>query len=183
MKTFLLVLVSCFLSQGAIAQSSEMAFTAGVQTTSGDPDVGGVSVDDGTGFFVGILGFMELGSGSYLRSGAILNQRKWDVQQAGVTVEAETLNIDVPVTYLFKFNDNVGAFGGLRLGVNVSDDCSGANDCDADPESIYYGAEVGGHFHFAPDFGVEVAYNVGLSELAEQLDWDNSLSIGAFLIF
>jgi hypothetical protein len=185
MKTFWLFFMSCFLSQAAMAQSSEMAFTAGVQTTAVETDTTGVEVGDGTGFLVGILGFIEIGDGSFLRSGAVLNQRKWDFETTGTKVEVETLNIDIPVTFLFKFNDNIGAFGGLRLGVNVSDDCTSNNNttCDADPESVYYGAEGGGHFHFAPDFGVEVAYNIGLSELADQLDWDNSLKVNAFFIF
>ncbi|MCB0407698.1 MAG: outer membrane beta-barrel protein [Bdellovibrionales bacterium] len=166
----------------AMAQFSEMAVTGGLQTTGVDAD-SGASVDGGSGFFAGILGFMELGNGGVLRSGALLNQRKWEVDSNNS--EYETLNLDVPITYMYMVNDIIGIFGGAKFGLNISDDCSKGtlSTCDADPETIYYGGEIGGHFRFNPNFGVEATFDIGLSDIADQLAWKNSLVIGAFFLF
>lgn len=179
MKASLFITLALLFTPGAMAQYAEMAITGGLQTTDVDTDAAGTEVDGGSGLFVGIMGYMEIGEGSMLRSGAVINERKFEVGLNEIT----TLNLDVPITFMYKFNDIVGVFGGGRIGLNISDDCSGPATCDGDVETVYYGAEVGGHFHFAPDFGVEAVFNYGLSELADELDWSTSLTAGVFYVF
>jgi hypothetical protein len=160
----------------------EMAITGGIQTT--DVDSNGTSLD-GTGFFAGILGFVEMNDSSYFRTGALLSQRKFGTTTAGVDFEATLTSIDVPVTYMHLFGENVGVFGGLKFGLNLDDDCEiGGNSCTLnDPETLHYAATFGGHFRFIPDFGLEVEYAMGLSELANNADWENSLAVGLFYMF
>lgn len=163
------------------SQAYEMAFTGGIQTT--DVENNNIKLD-GTGFFSGILGFIEMNESSYFRTGALLSQRKYEGSDAFGTLKAETMSIDVPLTYMHLFNENVGIFGGLKLGLNLDDDCDFSGiSCDLKAETLHYAATVGGHFRFIPNFGIEVEYAIGLSDIAKDTEWDNSLAVGAFFLF
>lgn len=184
MKSICKVLLTVLLGISpwfASAQFSEMALTGGIQTTEVDIDTTGSDPDGGTGFYAGILGFMEMGNNGFVRSGLLLSQRKFE----NGDLEAETLNLDVPITYLMMMNDLVGVFGGAKLGLNISDDCSAPAGitCETDAETIYFGLELGGHFRFAPNFGAEATFNMGLGEIAKNVDWENSLMAGVFYLF
>jgi len=170
---------------------SDIALTAGALTTETSPDSDGIDAESGTVFFGGVLGFMEMTDSVMLRSGIVVAQRVNTIK--GTTQEGEytLLNLEAPVTAMYKFNDMIGVFGGARFQINMSDECSGdiCDGADAEFETITYGAEVGGHFHFTPNFGAEVAYVMGLSNFAtvgqsdDEVAYDGGLIINAFFVF
>ena len=166
---------------------SDIAVTAGAFTTEVSSDNAGTEASSGTGFFAGILGFMEMGDGVWMRAGAVAGRRMVDFTTGTTKVEYKLTTIEAPITGMYMLNDMVGFFGGIRVGLNAGDDCSSnvAAACSTDPEfeSLFYGAELGGHFRFTPNFGAEVAYNIGLSDIAKDSAWDGGLVINGFMIF
>ena len=167
------------------AHAYEMAITGGAQTTDVDVESGSGDPDGGTGFYGGVLGFMEIQDKGYFRVGALLSKREYSVKAGSITLDSEMLSIDVPITYMFMFNEMAGIFGGLKLGLNLSDDCSRSDsvDCDTKAESLHYAGEVGGHFRFVPDFGLEISLNLGLSDIAKDVEWKNGIGVGMIYLF
>ena len=180
-----LILAAMIVFTGFSAQAYEMAATGGMQTT--DIDIDGADTSSGTGFYGGVLGFIEAGGEGYFRTGALLSMRKFERDFGnGVSAEASTTSIDVPLTYMMMLSEYASLYGGLKLGLNVSEDCtlSGfAGSCDTDATGMYYSLNLGGHFRFVPNFGIEVEYNMGLSEIAENVDYKSSLAVGVVYLF
>lgn len=175
------------LSFGGAAYAQESGLALGAQTTDVETDSTGTTLDGGTGFYVGWMGYQDLGRSGAMRAGILFSQRKFDIESGGNTAEVELQAIDVPVTYMFKVSEAVGLFGGVKLGLNLSDDCteeSGTQICTGvNAESLYYGLDLGGHFRFAPNFAFELDYTVGLSDMAKDIEWDNSLAINVVYLF
>ncbi|MCB9026938.1 MAG: hypothetical protein H6625_11505 [Bdellovibrionaceae bacterium] len=186
MKKILLVAMPLLL-MSFTAQAYEMGLTGGVVTTALDESNSKPELDGKAGYQLGVLGFIDVVEDSFFRTGAIVSNRKFDADlTATVSLDAELMSLEVPITYLMMFSDYAGLFGGLKLGLNLSDKCSVSDasfKCDMDPESIFYAANVGGHFRFVPDFGIEVEYNLGLSDMAKDYKLKNSLGVGIFYLF
>ena len=183
-----LILCAILIFGGLTVNAQEMAVTGGMQTTDVDTDMSGVDLSSGTGFYGGVLGFIEAGDGNYFRSGALISMRSFESNLAGgITYKAELTGIDIPLTYLMMFSENAGVYGGLKLGLNVSEGCSVSGSSlpciDPDATGMYYSASVGGHFRFVPNFGVEVEFNLGLSEIADDVDYKSSLAAGLVYLF
>jgi hypothetical protein len=176
---------------------SDIAITAGATTTDTTPKSDSIDASGGTGFFAGVHGFMEMSPQFYLRAGAVVSNRMVSYASDGVDgdLEYNIMNLEAPITAMYMFNDMIGAFGGARLNLNLNSSCSetGDQDCDALDfaiNTIGYGAEIGGHFRFTPNFGVEAAYVIGLSEFGEfdltqnaGVAYSSSLLINGFFIF
>lgn len=184
-KLLIFVLPLFFMTWNAHAY--EMGVTFGMQTTDVDTDSAGVEMNAGSDLYAGVLGFIEAGDGGYLRTGAFISMRKYESEFGSITAEQSLTSIDVPLTYLFMFSEYAGVFGGAKLGLNISDDCSieGSNaQCtDADIEALHYATTLGVHFRFVPNFGIEVEYAMGLSDIAKDVEWSSSLAVGAFYLF
>lgn len=185
-KLFFVALLSLC---GFTANAYEMAVTAGMQTTEVD-DGSGANLDwnAGTDFYAGVLGFIEAGGDGYFRTGALISQRAYDLDlSATVNYEAKLTAIDVPLTYLMMFSEYAGVYGGLKLGLNISEDCSASGTTltctKPDAEGMYYSASFGGHFRFVPNFGIEVEYNLGLSDIAKDTEYKSSLAVGVVYLF
>ena len=185
MKTIILI-VTLSLSLSPLAQAYELAATAGVQTTSISISTAGTSVDGGTGIYAGLLGFMDIGDEHYVRGGLLLSQRKYNATSGAVRFDIETLNLDAPITYMILLNDMFGLFGGAKVGINLSDKCDSntpAVSCSADTETLALAAEVGGQFRFTPNIALELVFNLGLTDIAKDTKWSNSIMLGGMFLF
>lgn len=185
MKTLILSLIIT-LSFSPLAKAYELAATAGVQTTAIDIDVAGTSADGGTGIYAGLMGFMDIGDEHYVRGGLLLSQRKFSSTTGTLNIDFETLNLDAPITYMVLINDMFGIFGGAKIGINVSDKCesnSAAVSCSTNTETLTLAAEVGGQFRFTPNIAVELIFDLGLTDIAKQTKWANSIMIGGMFLF
>lgn len=186
MIKMILALVVSF-SSAAFAQES--AVVLGMQTT-------GVSVsnDDSAssvaGFQAGWMGFFPLASESHFRAGVLYAQRKFEGTttlgvMSSVDYETELQTLEVPIAYLMRFNEAAGVFGGVHLGVNLSDRCTvtrGTATCDLETKSLFYGVMVGGSFQFHPNYFFDLSYIHGLSDLAKDVKLDNSITVNFGLI-
>ena len=198
MKTLILLISSFVLVTAANSAFafSDIAIVGGAATTDVEPESDNIDSTGGTGFFAGVHGYMEMQGPWMLRAGAVLAQRQVSFEDnADRGLDYTFMNLEAPITVMYNFNDMIGAFGGVRLGLNLNNDCSESNgaSCEGNDlgfETITYGAELGGHFRFTTNFGIEAAYVLGLSSFGEfdiatdaGIDYTSSLLINAFFIF
>jgi hypothetical protein len=76
-----------------------------------------------------------------------------------VTDTKYTFNyLDIPVTLMWKFNDFGGAYAGVNVAMVASADC---DNCGTTPDKkSAMPFVIGGAFKFAPNFGIDVYYEM-----------------------
>lgn len=181
----------CGLAPMSALQAFELGAIGGIQTTDVTTDATDASVSSDFGIRAGVLGFAEITSNSFIRTGAIIGQRKFKFTQAAAETKADFLYLEVPVTFLYLFTENVGVYAGVEAGIRLSDDCSTAvGSCSfRNPSSFIYGPSLGGHFRFTPNLGMEVGYFFGLNEMVEgatnfnKFENPQGLQVSALFIF
>jgi hypothetical protein len=159
------------------AQAQEYGFLAGVhQTTAAfDGASGGASIDGKFNFKFGLTMGFELAPGMRFRTGAIYNQRHFEMKNvtAGPLVFDEKVNfdyVDVPANFQYNFNENIGVFGGLVVGININDKVNvpGSNvNVDANANGLIPLVDVGVNILAADMIGFDVYYERGLGKIAD----------------
>jgi hypothetical protein len=61
----------------------------------------------------------------------------------------------------------LGVFGGLGIGLKVSDSCSGCGGSDFSANGFIATAQVGLNSKFHPNWAGEIFYEIGLSDIAK----------------
>jgi len=174
----------CIFSTSALALT-DMAGVVGIQTTDVSVD-SPLSANSGTGLSTGVLGFVEIAEPSYIRVGAILSQRRFEIESNNVNNELETVYLEAPITYLEMLTENIGIYGGGRIGLKMQEqDCTlNSQSCPgSDLNSIIYGAEIGAHLLMNDQYGAEASFVYGLSEIADDVNFDSSIILYGFYIF
>lgn len=184
MRNLAAVICSLLVSLPALA-ITDMAAVVGIQTTEVGVD-SPLSANAGTGLSTGVLGFVEIAAPSYLRVGAILSQRRFDIEVSGVENELETVYLEAPITYLEMLTDKIGIYGGGRIGLKMQEeDCTlnGTSCPGSDLNSIIYGGEIGGHLLVNDQYGAEASFVYGLSDIADDVKFENSIVLYGYYIF
>jgi hypothetical protein len=169
MKLFLkgLVLASAFVSlsalalpwsEGANSTGLDMGLLAGYRLNDATSRTSGTSIDGEGTFQVGGLAFLPIGEKFKLRTGFIYSMRNYETKTSGATTDVEYGHFDVPVTFMYTLSDMGGIFVGPGLSIKMKDDCGG-NDCDG-AKSTMIPISFGGHFKVAPQFALEVYYEM-----------------------
>ncbi len=168
MKKFIFICITLF---GLNLSAYEFGLTLGIQTTDLEADFGSTSesADSVIGFAVGFLGFVEIDGPLLFRTGGVLTQRNFEFDTNTLTTEYELLYLDVPATVLYMFNDQFAVFGGLELGLNLSDDCSRSNgtSCLDVDYGVLFALDFGAHVRIVPNIAIELSYQSGLTDVGE----------------
>lgn len=175
MTKFILILTAALMTSTAGAQ--EYGFLAGFhQTTATLENSPGSSIDGKFNFKIGLTMGFELAPMMRFRTGAIYNQRHFDlkttVAATNITAKYQFDYIDVPALFQYNFNETVGIFGGLNVGINVNDKIDvPAGIVAADPETngLIPLAQVGANFLFDDMIGFDVYYERGLGKIAKDI--------------
>jgi hypothetical protein len=167
----LIVLAFGFMFSAA-AGAQEFGVTLGVHQTTADIDVGTASVDGQFNWKGGLAADFELAPMMHFRSGLVYNQRHVDVKTGTKTVGVDFSYLDVPVNFQYDFNEMVGLFGGMVVGINVDDKI----DSPLSPTATDPGAkgliplvDVGVNFLFDDLIGFDVYYERGLGDFADHM--------------
>jgi hypothetical protein len=155
------------------AHAQDYGFTLGFQQTTASTDTSGTSVDGVFNFKAGLLMDFEMVPMVKFRTGAVYDQRhvEWK-DSAGDKTKVNFDYIDVPVDIQYNFNDMVGLFGGLNIGINVNDKAdfpTGTSSHDLGAKAIIPLVNVGANFTFEDMFGFDLYYEHGLGEFADHL--------------
>lgn len=160
-----------FLSAPAFAQ--EFAATLGVQQTTADSNLSGVSVDGKLNFRAGALIGFELVDKVKFRSGLIYTQRHFDVKAGTATLEYKFDYFDVPALVQYNFSEMIGLFGGLNFGININDDVTypaGTTATDPDAEKLIPLMTLGVNLMFNDMIGFDFYFERGMGKLAKNLE-------------
>lgn len=171
MKSLVTLLMLLGLSFNAMA--NDMGFYAGLNMTEIKTDT--VSYDSEIGFDLGMSYIADLGLPFLVRTGAGLSVKNSSYS----IIDVSLTYLEVPATAFFKFNDQFAGFAGLNFLLNVADDCevSGGTCTLNDPETFVMALALGTRINLAAGSDIEVVYEKGLTEVAE--DVDHEYSFGA----
>ena len=153
MKSLLLVL-SIVVLVPQISMAQEWAGVLGMSQTTYDPDSG--SSESSVGVHGGLQYYYLIGDQLFLRTGALLTQRKGAVDVDNI--EFSLLYLDVPVTIEYRLDDTFGFYFGVQLAFLVNDSCEITNaiDCQLNnPNSTAFGIPLGLNLIFDDRFGME----------------------------
>ncbi|MBX3023063.1 MAG: PorT family protein [Bdellovibrionales bacterium] len=167
----LLAISAVFISFAAQAQ--EYGFLAGVHQTTASTDVNGASTDGKFGFKAGLTMGFELAPLMKFRTGAIYNQRHFEVKAGATTVEWNFDYLDVPALFQYNINETFGLFGGLNIGININDRTNIKPSVAVTPDNEANGliplVQVGGNFLFEDMIGFDVYYERGLGKIGKDV--------------
>ncbi len=165
-----ILLLTAALVFGSLSlQAEKMAFHGGLSLASGEYSA--VSYSSETGFQAGVLYYQPMSGDMMFRTGAAITQRKMSFTSGG-KVNVDYMHLDVPATVQMNTSEKFGVFGGLNFALKMSDSCSvtGSTCQINDPESLYYGLQLGVHIAFSQDNAMEVVYEKGLNDMARTLE-------------
>ena len=170
MRYLLLILAFTTLS----AQAQEYGVEVGVHQTTAATPVQGVKVNGVLNFDLGLAMAFELMPSLRFKTGAMYNQRNVDYHFDFVnqTITYKFAYIDVPINAQYNFTPMFGIFGGLVVGINVSDKIklpAGEDSYDPDAKSLYPLIDVGANFLFSDMVGFDFYYERGLGNYARNV--------------
>lgn len=144
---------------------------------AGDP-----SFNEEPGFILGVLSVGELMGAFKLRAGAYYTQRDTKIESGGVKANFDLRYIDVPATVFLPFNDYLSGYIGPVLSIKVSDSCRGDSSiCNADAfkdiSTFLVSGQAGLMVRFDPNWAGEINYEVGFTDVADDLSV-SALNIG-----
>ncbi|MGE3682740.1 MAG: outer membrane beta-barrel protein [Bdellovibrionales bacterium] len=179
-----ILMVICGLLISAPAWAQEYGALVGVHQTDAETSATGASIDGKLNFKGGLAVAFELMENSRFRTGVIYNRRHIEVEAASLTTEYNFSYLDIPALYQHSFNEMFGLFGGLVIGVNVSDDVeapSGTTAADPDAETMIPLLTVGANLMFDDMIGFDFYYERGMGDIAEDLE--NYSTFGANFLY
>ena len=156
MKNIILSIVILLFVMGASAQ--DFGIRAGVDIATAKAEFEGISIsDDETGFYIGVFKRFKISESFKIRPEANFISVK-DLDQIQIPVFAEIGIAD-------KFNLLAGPSFGFLL------------DSEEDLKSFNLGLDFGLSYDITSQFLVEARYSLGLSDLADDNDFDAKLKL------
>ncbi|HMN67472.1 MAG TPA: outer membrane beta-barrel protein [Bdellovibrionales bacterium] len=184
MKYILALLCGLAVSSSAFAQN--YGGLLGFHQTDADIDgtAAGASIDGKLNFKAGLAVSFELMPMGFFRTGALYNQRAFEVKTAGGNYDYKFAYLDIPANFQYGFNEMFALYGGLTVAVNIADDVSepaGAAAIDPDADTMIPLLDLGVNLTFDDMVGFDFYYQRGLGGFAEDLE--NYNSFGANFIY
>ena len=152
---------------GASAQAQDYGLTAGFSQSNATASGSGVSTTGEFGFRAGGVAAFPLVDNLKFRTGLIFAQRHFDVTVAGNKATARFDYLDIPVLVQYNFNDMMGVFGGLVAAVNVNHNIDSGSITGS--KGLYPLVQAGFNATFDNMYGIEIYYEYGLGEFADNL--------------
>ena len=110
-----------------------------------------------------------------LRTGLFYSERTFKFD----TVDGKLTYADIPIHFMFKFEDYAGVYLGPSLSMKISDQVSTGTLTDV--KSMIIPFTVGAQFKFLPNLGLNLFFETVPSDLAQGLK--NSRGIGLNVLF
>ena len=152
-----------FCLTGYTAHAQKIFIAGGMRSDTADGESSGVNADGGVGFQAG--GIVHYDAGSLkLRTGVEYVNKKFDVTQGSTVLGNARLSyLEVPVGALIAVNNYASAFAGANFAFNIGKESAGGVN------TLPIGVQLGGYFDIAPRFGIELYYEMGFTNLADEI--------------
>lgn len=166
-KIFCVVALNCFLLSAAFSQNTHFGVKAGVNLSS-------VKVSDGedydskTGFHVGGLAHIHISQHFAVQPELVFSTQGG--QDEGEDFKLKLNYINVPILAQYMFNDGFRLHTGPQLGFLVGAKTKEGDveiDVDDQIQSFDFGWTFGGSYIAKRGFGVDVRYNLGISNISD----------------
>ena len=189
MKTYLTVAIAAILIGGtASAQHSgqkvNIGIKGGVNLTNVNTE-NSVKLDEKVGFNVGLLGHVHL-----TRELALQPEIVYSLQGAKFPNVDRKLNlgyINVPVLVQYMFDNGFRLQAGPQVGflISAKDKINSSSaDIKSNYKSVDFGLSAGiGYVHPASGFGVDLRYNLGLSDITKTTTSKATNRVGQLGVF
>ena len=190
MKYFLSVAVAVFLTAGTVsAQHVNIGAKGGLNLYNIHNDRG-PSNDTKIGFHVGLLGHIHLARQLAFQPELVFSLQGAKYTVAGVDTKLNLNYVNVPLLLQYMFDNGFRLQAGPQVGFLISAK-SGVGDNDTDVKSSLKTVEFGlgagmGYVNPATGFGIDVRYNLGLSNINEDdviTSTNRGVQIGVFYLF
>lgn len=165
MRALLTVLMTLGMGFATSAQAYELG--AFGEVNMNEFDASGADSDLEFGFGFGASAYGDWQAWKW-RSGVGLLQRNSTVGNS----DFEVTYLQVPATLMMELNNFVRPFAGLALNLNISDDVPAGTDA----KTMVFTIPLGVHFQVSEEHRAEVIYDLGLSEVASDVDQGTSLA-------
>lgn len=184
MTKIIFLLNALIICSGASAQ--EYGLLVGFHQTTATTDTAGYTSEGQLNWKFGLNMAFELVPNVRFKTGAIYDERHVDykVTATDAKFKYNFAYIDVPVNVQYNFNEMVGLYGGLTVGINVNDKVdrpAGVVSYDPESKSLIPLADVGLNFLFADMIGFDLYYQRGLGAYAK--DVKNFSTVGGNFIY
>ena len=189
MKIIITTLFAALLiSSAATAQHANIGIKGGVNayTIKGDDDA---SFDTKVSFHLGLIGHIHISNQFALQPELVYSVQGTQYTIAGQDVKLNLNYINVPLIFQYMFDNGFRLQAGPQLGFLASAKAA-VNDNDTDVkddfESIDLGIALGASYvNPASNFGVDIRYNLGLSNINDGAAnyYNRGLQAGVFYLF
>lgn len=130
------------------------------------------------GYMVGASAVFNIAPEFGLKTGLFYNERPFESTVGTITVKGKVSYVDVPVLFMFKFEDYAGIYIGPSLSMKLADEVSPGKLNSV--KGMVIPLTVGGQFKFAPNLGVNLYFETVTSEIATGVK--NTRAVGANLL-
>ena len=190
MKIYVTVaLAAILMTSAASAQHVNIGIKAGANFYNVNND-NGVEFDTKTGFHAGLLGHIHLAPQLALQPEVVYSSQGAKYVSNGVDTKYNLDYINVPVLLQYMFDNGFRLQAGPQVGFLVSSktEANGVKtDYKEQTNAIDFGIGAGvGYVHPPSGFGVDLRYNLGLSNINENdavKSHNRGLQAGVFYLF
>jgi hypothetical protein len=181
MKKIILVLTTV-LSTAAMAEVSYSmpALEAGFKWNSMDT-TGAISSKQSMGIQLGGSTVFNFAPQFGLRTGLFYSERPFKFDTSGSDSSGKITYAEVPVHFMFKFEDYAGIYLGPSLSMKLGDECSGCTLTDI--KSMILPITFGAQFKFTPNLGLNLFFESVPSDLAQGLKNSRGIGMNVLLAF
>lgn len=178
-KISFLVLVVLLIAPNLKAQ--DIGFTMGIRSDSADTDVTQSSVKGANSVSFGAIVKTEVNEVISLRLGMQYVPRQFELQSTSENTNFRFTYFELPVGLLYKFSDAGGVFVGPSFAFGLDKSC-GSSNCQSASNSLTT-LQVGASFKFAPQLGIELYYESGMSQIVSQLQQQRAVGANLMVTF
>ena len=190
MKIYVTVALAAILMTGvASAQHVNIGIKAGANFYNVNND-NGVDFDSKTGFHAGLLGHIHLAPQLALQPEVVYSSQGAKYTIGGSETKLNLDYINVPVLFQYMFDNGFRLQAGPQVGflMNAKSETNGAKaDVKDSYNTIDFGLGAGaGYIHPPSGFGVDLRYNLGLSNINENdaiKSHNRGFQAGVFYLF
>lgn len=182
MKKIILALLTVISATAFAEVSYSMpAIEAGFKWNSMDSNVAGASSQQSMGIQLGGSTVFNFAPQFGLRTGLFYSERTFKFSSGGSDMNGKITYADVPIHFMFKFEDYAGIYMGPGLAMKIGDSCS--NCTLTDIKAMIVPITFGAQFKFTPNLGLNLFFETVPSDLAQGLKNSRGIGMNVLLAF
>lgn len=175
------IFLGCLVLGTKPVMAQDLGVLIGLRSDSGNTSVANTEIHSLNSTYFGLLGRFLLSERWGMRVGMNYTTRQYNVEASGNTTQYKFSAFEIPVAAMYWLSEAGGLFLGGSLALGLDKDC-GPGTCQ-DYRSSWNTFQFGASFKVAPQLGVEVFFEQGLSAIAKPFDSHRAFGVNGFVSF